>query len=152
MYSGRSISVTGIPASSISLPTPQPLTPPASLTTREGLPMDATINITFGVLMAVLALVGIYQAARLAANHAHRCTSAQFWPTSDTLLSYADLLCDSVQRGSSQRGRHGDERRRQRRPSRRKTAGKRTTGELERKRSNSWGRQCFQVRQRNRVI
>ena len=52
--------------------------------------MDATINITFGVLTAVFGLVGIYQAARLAANHTRQCTSAHIWPTSYTLRSYAD--------------------------------------------------------------
>jgi hypothetical protein len=52
--------------------------------------MDATINITFGVLMAVLGLVGIYQAALLTVNHTRRCTLARFWPISSTVLSHAD--------------------------------------------------------------
>ena len=47
--------------------------------------MDDSINIGFGILMAVLGLITIYQAARLAALHTRRTSK---WPS---------LICVSVQ-------------------------------------------------------
>jgi uncharacterized membrane protein len=44
----------------------------ATLTVNKALPMDATINIAFGVFMAGLGLITIYQAARLAALQTRR--------------------------------------------------------------------------------
>ena len=44
----------------------------ATLTANKALPMDATINITFGVFMAGLGLITIYQAARLAVLQTRR--------------------------------------------------------------------------------
>jgi hypothetical protein len=44
----------------------------ATLTVNKALPMDATINIAFGVFMAGLGLIAIYQAARLAALQTRR--------------------------------------------------------------------------------
>jgi len=44
----------------------------ATLTVNKALPMDATINITFGVFMAGLGLITIYQAARLAVLQTRR--------------------------------------------------------------------------------
>lgn len=44
----------------------------ANLTINKALPMDAAINVAFGVFMAGLGLIAIYQAARLAALQTRR--------------------------------------------------------------------------------
>jgi hypothetical protein len=42
---------------------------PGAMPKPTALPLDVTINIVFGLVMAVLGLVTIYQAARFAATH-----------------------------------------------------------------------------------
>jgi hypothetical protein len=91
----QSLNTTVVELSFPPVPTSLPLISPASLTTRGHLSVDTTINITFGVFMALLALIGICQAAHLAALQTRRCKLSSRCPTfcsSSTLTT----LCQSL--------------------------------------------------------
>jgi hypothetical protein len=62
-------------STSAPVPTSRTTPSPGAMTKPTALPLDVIINIIFGLVMALLGLVTIYQAARFAAIHVRRrCT------------------------------------------------------------------------------
>lgn len=82
---------------------------PTASITKLALSGDTIINLAFGVLMAILGLVTIYQAARFAARHAHHTFSNQGhthvadveMPTVDDANAQASTDLDIVPREAS---------------------------------------------------